>query len=57
MLGPNSSGLGQVFWYTIESADRKLSTMDLRTLQDWNVRLIVRTAPGVDDVISWGVEE
>ena len=34
-LGPNSSGLGQVFWYTVESADRKLSAMDLRTLQDW----------------------
>jgi cobalt-zinc-cadmium resistance protein CzcA len=24
-LGPNSSGLGQVFWYTVESADEKLS--------------------------------
>ena len=57
VLGPNSSGLGQVFWYTIESADRKLSAMELRTLQDWNVRLIVRTAAGVDDVISWGGEE
>ena len=53
-LGPNSSGLGQVFWYTIESADQKLSAMDLRTLQDWNVRLMLRTAPGVDDVTSWG---
>jgi cobalt-zinc-cadmium resistance protein CzcA len=56
-LGPNSSGLGQVFWYTIESADQKLSTMDLRTLQDWNVRLLLRTAPGVDDVTSWGGDE
>ena len=54
VLGPNSSGLGQVFWYTIESADKKLSAMDLRTLHDWTVRLILRTAPGVDDVISWG---
>ena len=53
-LGPNSSGLGQVFWYTIESADKKLSEMDLRTLQDWSVRLLLRTAPGVDDVTSWG---
>jgi len=53
-LGPNSTGLGQVLWYTIESADRKLSEMDLRTLQDWTVRLLLRTAPGVDDVISWG---
>ena len=45
-LGPNSSGLGQVFWYTIEDADKKLSAMDLRTLHDWTVRLILRTAPG-----------
>lgn len=57
VLGPNSSGLGQVFWYTVESADKKLSTMDLRTLHDWTVRLILRTAPGVDDVISWGGDE
>lgn len=56
-LGPNSSGLGQVFWYTIESADKKLSAMDLRTLQDWNVRLMLRTASGVDDVMSWGGQE
>ena len=57
VLGPNSSGLGQVFWYTVESADKKLSAMDLRTLHDWTVRLILRTAPGVDDVISWGGDE
>jgi cobalt-zinc-cadmium resistance protein CzcA len=56
-LGPNSSGLGQVFWYTIESADTKLSAMDLRTLHDWTVRLALRTAPGVDDVTTWGGHE
>jgi len=56
-LGPNSSGLGQVFWYTVESSDQKLSTMDLRTLQDWNIRLLLRTAAGVDDVTSWGGDE
>ena len=60
-MGPNTSGLGQVFWYTVERADEKLkdsiSDMDLRTLQDWTVRLIMRTAPGVDDVMSWGGQE
>ncbi len=60
-MGPNISGLGQVFWYTVERADEKLkgapSDMDLRTLQDWTVRLILRTAPGVDDVLSWGGQE
>ena len=57
-LGPNTSGLGQVLWYTVERSDEKLaqriSDMDLRTLQDWTIRLILRTAPGVDDVTSWG---
>jgi cobalt-zinc-cadmium resistance protein CzcA len=57
VLGPNSSGLGQVFWYTIESADQKLSAMELRTLHDWSVRLLLRTAPGVDDVTTWGGHE
>ena len=53
-LGPNSSGLGQVLWYTVEAADRKLALMDLRTLQDFSIRTLLRTAPGVDDVTSWG---
>ncbi|HET7331389.1 CusA/CzcA family heavy metal efflux RND transporter [Dyella sp.] len=60
-MGPNTSGLGQVFWYTVERADDALedapSDMDLRTLQDWTIRLILRTAPGVDDVTSWGGQE
>jgi cobalt-zinc-cadmium resistance protein CzcA len=60
-MGPNTSGLGQVFWYTVERADDALehppSDMDLRSLQDWTVRLILRTAPGVDDVTSWGGQE
>ncbi|VAW87168.1 Cobalt-zinc-cadmium resistance protein CzcA; Cation efflux system protein CusA [hydrothermal vent metagenome] len=60
-MGPNTSGLGQVFWYTVERADNVLkedvSNMDLRSLQDWQVRLMLRTAPGVDDVMSWGGEE
>lgn len=60
-MGPNTSGLGQVFWYTLERADEELNAaitdMDLRTIHDWNVRLILRTAPGVDDVMSWGGEE
>jgi len=60
-MGPNTSGLGQVFWYTVERADKAMeenvSNMDLRSLQDWQVRLMLRTAPGVDDVMSWGGEE
>ena len=57
-MGPNASGLGQVYWYTVERAPGvtkdQVSDMDLRTWQEWTVRLILRTAPGVDDVTSWG---
>lgn len=60
-MGPNTSGLGQVFWYTVERADEKLKNApndrDLRSLQDWSIRLILRTAPGVDDVTSWGGQQ
>jgi cobalt-zinc-cadmium resistance protein CzcA len=57
-MGPNTSGLGQVYWYTVERAPgvskQQVTDMDLRTWQEWTVRLILRTAPGVDDVSSWG---
>lgn len=60
-MGPNTSGLGQVFWYTVERADDALKNAPddraLRTLQDWSIRLMLRTAPGVDDVTSWGGQE
>ncbi|WP_250625725.1 efflux RND transporter permease subunit [Pinirhizobacter soli] len=58
-LGPNSSGLGQVLWYTVErSGDGDSpSDMDLRTLQDWTIRLALRTTPGVDDITSWGGQQ
>ncbi len=51
-LGPISTGLGEVFQYTLESDQRDL--MELRTLQDWVVRPILRTAPGVAAVDSFG---
>ncbi|QNK01528.1 efflux RND transporter permease subunit [Dyella telluris] len=60
-MGPNTSGLGQVLWYTVERADDALKSApddrELRTLQDWTIRLMLRTAPGVDDVTSWGGQE
>src|ERR1041384_6883395 len=36
VLGPDATGVGHVFWYTVES-DRH-SLRDLRTLQDWFIR-------------------
>ncbi len=51
-LGPISTGLGEVFQYTLESETRDL--MELRTLHDWVVRPILRTVPGVAGVDSFG---
>lgn len=51
-LGPDASGLGQVFWYTLES--EKMSLRDLRTLQDWFVRYQLSSTPGIAEVASVG---
>ena len=51
-LGPISTGLGEIYQYTLESSKRDI--MDLRTLQDWVVRPILRSVPGVTDVNSFG---
>ena len=56
-MGPNTTGLGQVFQYYLKPQDGRLSLMELRSLQDWSVRLLLRTAPGVDDVLSFGGDE
>ncbi len=51
-LGPISTGLGEVYQYTLQSPSRDL--MELRTLQDWVVRPILRTTPGIAGVDSFG---
>ncbi|MCW5625096.1 MAG: efflux RND transporter permease subunit, partial [Burkholderiales bacterium] len=54
VLGPNTSGLGQVFWYALRGVDPAVPSTEVRALHDWTVRPIMRTASGVDDVLSWG---
>ena len=51
-LGPDATGVGQVFWYTLESDQNNLR--DLRTLQDWYVRYQLNSVPGVAEVASVG---
>jgi Cu(I)/Ag(I) efflux system membrane protein CusA/SilA len=51
-LGPDATGVGQIFWYTLEGGD--LSLRDLRTLQDWFVRYQLNAVPGVAEVASVG---
>ncbi|MFL6279498.1 MAG: efflux RND transporter permease subunit, partial [Vicinamibacterales bacterium] len=51
-LGPDATGVGHVFWYTVESPT--LSLRDLRTLQDWFIRYQLNAVPGVAEVASVG---
>ena len=57
-LGPDATGVGQIFWYTVESAPgvAKLSLRELRTLQDWFIRYQLNSVPGVAEVASVGGE-
>jgi Cu(I)/Ag(I) efflux system membrane protein CusA/SilA len=60
MLGPDATGLGQIFWYTLEGRDPNGKTTggwdleELRTIQDWQVRFNLRSAYGVSEVASVG---
>lgn len=60
VLGPVSTGLGEVYQYTIEHPDdgkRKLTEeelMERRTVQDWVVRPMLRSIRGVAEVNSIG---
>ncbi len=60
VLGPVSTGLGEVYQYTLEKADdgqRALSPEELterRTVQDWVVRPLLRSIPGVAEINSQG---
>jgi Cu(I)/Ag(I) efflux system membrane protein CusA/SilA len=51
-LGPDATGVGHVFWYTVESD--QVSLRDLRTLQDWFIRYQLNAVPGVAEVASVG---
>jgi len=51
-LGPDATGVGQIFWYTVEGEGYSLR--DLRTLQDWFLRYQLNSVPGVAEVASVG---
>jgi cobalt-zinc-cadmium resistance protein CzcA len=54
-LGPITTGLGEIFMYTVENTpDGQHSPTDLRTAQDWIVKPQLRTVPGVIEVNSIG---
>ncbi len=63
-LGPVSTGLGEVFHYTVSlkgwnyekatEAERVEKLTYLRTVHDWTIRPALRTVPGVAEVNTWG---
>jgi cobalt-zinc-cadmium resistance protein CzcA len=52
MLGPVSTGLSEAFMYLVEGPTQNLQ--ELRTLQDWVIRPMLRAVPGLADVDTLG---
>jgi Cu(I)/Ag(I) efflux system membrane protein CusA/SilA len=51
-LGPDATGVGHVFWYTVEGEGYSLQA--LRSIQDWFIRYQLNAVPGVAEVASVG---
>lgn len=51
-LGPDGTGVGHVFWYTLDAKHMDLG--EQRALQDWYIKLALQTVPGVAEVASFG---
>lgn len=51
-LGPDGTGVGHVFWYTLDAPGYNLG--ELRALQDWYIKYGLQTVKGVAEVASFG---
>ncbi|HHT9111019.1 MAG TPA: efflux RND transporter permease subunit [Candidatus Brocadiaceae bacterium] len=51
-LGPDATGLGQIFWYTVEGEGYDLG--QLRSIQDWYIRYQLNAVEGVSEVAGVG---
>ncbi len=51
-LGPDGTGVGHIFWYTLEAKQMDLG--EQRALQDWYVKFALQTVPGIAEVASFG---
>lgn len=54
VLGPNTTGLGQVFWYEIKDTENQRSLQELRELQEYTLKPLLKSVGGVEEVIGWG---
>jgi len=56
-MGPNTSGLGQVYQYMIRAeVPDTYDALTLRSLNDWVVKLLLMPVDGVTEVLSFGGE-
>ena len=53
-LGPDATGVGWVFQYALKDTSGKHSLADLRSYQDWFLRYLLQTVPGVAEVAAVG---
>lgn len=56
-MGPDATGLGQIFWYTLENSKdnpHPKSLQELRSIQDFYVRYLLQATQGVSEVASIG---
>ncbi len=51
MMGPDATGVGQVFWYTVEGP---YDNGTLHSIQDWFIKYQLNSVPGVAEVASVG---
>ncbi len=51
-LGPEGTGVGHIFWYTLNAKGMDLG--EQRALQDWYIKFALQTVPGVAEVASFG---
>jgi Cu(I)/Ag(I) efflux system membrane protein CusA/SilA len=51
-LGPDGTGLGHIYWYTLNAPGYDLG--EQRALQDWYIRFALQTVEGVSEVASFG---
>jgi CzcA family heavy metal efflux pump len=51
-LGPDGTGVGQIFWYHLDAP--KMDLGEQRALQDWYIKFALQTVPGVAEVGSFG---
>lgn len=51
-LGPEGTGVGHIFWYTLDAKGMDLG--EQRALQDWYIKFALQTVPGVAEVASFG---